>query len=208
MAILTPDEIASLAPGSPLLGAPSLGVILQQAQLLAESPEAASRPLEFQEFRDTFTASRDGIVTPHYFPISRSRSPRLEYDANPCRGRLQLPQWTVTDQWQLTRRGEITVSYPNHARMRNVRLAYVAGFNFLEPEAGTEDWVREIKMQTLAIAEQLYIDAESLATGDRFSAEAQIVIRMAAAAIGPASRSGDRAKINLRKFRPGYGPIS
>ncbi|MEM9246642.1 MAG: hypothetical protein AAGA67_13015 [Cyanobacteria bacterium P01_F01_bin.153] len=204
--ILTPAAIARLAPGSPLLGATSqvLEGIVTEAQLLAESPEAAARPLEQSEFRDVFSVCMGNIITPHYFPLSQQRPPFVELP-NP-RGAGKVKDWVPTQDWRFTRRGEIRLI--NVPRVYEARVAYVAGFDFDQPEAGTEDMVDEILLNILAIAEQCYDTYQALERGGTFRADKLYSVKVAAPGrFGALKAKSDAAMRNLRKLRPGYGPL-
>ena len=209
MAILSPQAIAKLAPGSPLLGATPdvLEGLLIEAQLIAEGPEAAARPLEQQELRDVLRVGQGNIVTPNHFPLSARRPPFLEISKDS--GRSRLIQWESTEapkDWQVTRRGDIQLDcrYP----VKWVRLAYVAGFDFEKPEDGTEDLVEEIQRHVIAIAEQTQAIYQAALQGDRFVAEGRYSVKLGSPGrFGSLKAKSDAAKISLRKFRSGYGPI-
>ncbi|MEM1427586.1 MAG: hypothetical protein AAGF75_13675, partial [Cyanobacteria bacterium P01_H01_bin.130] len=205
MAILTPGEVAILAPSSPLLNVTPMDAIapyLDEAQKVAQSPSAANRPLELTDHRKTLRVPGNRVVNPNYYPISRSKIPYIETTQVPGCDRRRLPNWTPIkfgEDWDFSRRGQIELK--PHVLAVRVRVAYVGGFDFREPEEGTAPLVKHIKRQCLAIAEQTYITAQSYQQGSKFTAIGLYeVTAIASGRIGPSAHKGDQAKIALRRY--------
>ncbi|MGD1938402.1 MAG: hypothetical protein ACFCA4_12720 [Cyanophyceae cyanobacterium] len=211
MAILTPGEIASLAPGSPLLGVTPIECAkeyLDEAQLVAQSFDAANRPLEQTEHREILRVPGDRIINPNYYPISRRRTPHIEITQVRGSDRRNFPHWKPIEfgtNWGFNRRGQIELK--SHIQAARVRVAYVGGFDFQSPEEGTEPLVTHIKRQVLGIAEQTYVTAQSYEQGNFTAIGLYSVTAIASGRIGSTAHKGDQAKLELKRYLPGFGPI-
>ena len=111
MAILTPADLAVLAPDLDV-DPGSVNAIIQQAQMIAEGPDGACRPLEIQEFTETPVLNGRGFC-------KLSRLPILEGEAYPVtveiRGRRMLANFGLPladNQWvSLSENSDYEVDY-------------------------------------------------------------------------------------------------
>jgi len=231
MAILTPTDLATLAPELDIDPGAINSVILT-AQMIAEGPDGANRPLEKHIYTETPLLNSNGIVKLSRLPITDDTTPIVEIRGKRLLASFGLPvndtEWITlvenSDYMFDAALGEVKLNRANLSGVTSsswarygrhygrptqrreateLKVTYTTGFDFQANPLSYE--AQQIKIAVIGVAK---LQQSPMASGiKQYSVTGFYSVALASETAGITATSGDRTLMQdllmvLRKYRP------